>query len=204
MTQPNILTVPFGNSADSGSINPIPVDPSGLPQSASWEKGFPPITMLSLALGGRPPRGQDFNGILKAISEHIVFMCGGGAYKFRDEWLLQNGGYPLGAILINDSEDKLYISKIDNNIINFNTATPEEIADSWGVLAFEGVDLVIASLQQGIAQLNDSVEDIFEVLDTITGSSVNSVGGYTGDVTTEQVNTITRARTQARILAFMG
>lgn len=132
MSQPNLLLVPFGSSAASGTIEPIPTargagDP---PQKATWNEGFPSVTMTPLAAGGIPPKGQDFNGVLKAISEHTAFLCAGGIYKWNSAVVSVAGGYAKGAIVQSNDGLSAYVSAIDGNTINFNS-TPASIGVQW-------------------------------------------------------------------------
>lgn len=133
MAQPDLILTPFGANAPAGNIDVIPetLAPSDPPQKASWQGGFPPVTMIPLAAGGIPPRGQDFNGVLNAISEHTVFQGGGGQYKWDDAYVMANGGYPKDAVLQSDDGSAAYVSLIDNNSVNFNT-NPAAIGVSWG------------------------------------------------------------------------
>lgn len=133
MAQPDLILTPFGANAPAGNIDVIPetLAPSDPPQKASWQGGFPPVTMIPLAAGGIPPRGQDFNGVLNAISEHTVFQGGGGQYKWDAAYVAANGGYPKDAVLQSDDGSAAYVSLIDNNSVNFNT-NPAAIGVSWG------------------------------------------------------------------------
>lgn len=132
MAQPDLILTPFGANAPAGNIDVIPetLAPSDPPQRASWQGGFPPVTMIPLAAGGIAPRGQDFNGVLNAISEHTVFQGAGGQYKWDDAYVAANGGYPKDAVLQSDDGLSLYISAVDGNSDNFNT-DPGVIGTSW-------------------------------------------------------------------------
>ncbi|MEQ5183192.1 hypothetical protein ABN222_01530 [Providencia alcalifaciens] len=99
---------------------------------ATWDQGFGQITMLPVAAGGLPPKGQDFNGIINQISENIVYQSQGGRFKFSPEYAESIGGYPKGAILQSDDEKKEYQSLIDNNKVNFNTTS--NISASWELI----------------------------------------------------------------------
>ena len=64
ITTPVLIPVPFCNSGNKASI---PVDAPTTPDEAnyaSYEAGFPTITMIPTEANGIPPRGVDFNGIL--------------------------------------------------------------------------------------------------------------------------------------------
>lgn len=137
MAQPDILTIPFAANAAPETINPIPIsrEPTDPAQQATWSEGFPRVTMQSIATGGIPPKGQDMNGALKAISEHIVYMGSGGLYRWSDAWVAAKGGYPLGAVLQSNDGRSAYVNIVEGNAVNFNT-TPSSIGVSW--LPFAG------------------------------------------------------------------
>jgi microcystin-dependent protein len=64
-----------------GDINNIPAtDPgNGL---ASWELGYPIETQTPIASGGVPPRRQDMNGALNALSNHSLWYQQGGLWEY--------------------------------------------------------------------------------------------------------------------------
>lgn len=127
MAQPDLIITPFGENAAPGTIETIPetLGPGDLPQQASWNAGFPSVTMTPLAAGGIPPRGQDFNGVLKAISEHTVFVGGGGQYKWDAAFAADNG-YPLGAVLQKTGNDGFWL-----NLLEGNTTDPDAGGADW-------------------------------------------------------------------------
>lgn len=130
--QPDLILTPFGDDATPGTIDSIPESrgPSDPPQKATWTAGFPLVTMTPLPAGGIPPRGQDINGVLKAISEHTVFVGGGGQYKWSDEYAAKNGGYSKGNVLQSDDGASSFVSLVDSNAENFNTS-PSSIGTKW-------------------------------------------------------------------------
>lgn len=159
--QPDLIFTPFAENAPSGNVDYIPdaLSPSDPPQSASWEQGFPSVTMTPLAAGGIPPRGQSFNGVFKSISEHIVFLGGGGQYKWSQEFVTRKGGYPKGSVIQSDDGLSSYVSAVDGNTINFNSA-PGSIGVQW--LKYAGNTSIPDSseTQKGIIQLATSAESI--------------------------------------------
>lgn len=130
--QPELIITPFGESADPATVRDIPKsNPSGAPrQNASWEQGFPLITMTPIAAGGIPPEGPDMNGVLRAISRHASFVGGGGQYKWSAEYVAAKGGYPKGAVIQADNGEVSYVSTEDGNSTNFN-AYPDSIGKQW-------------------------------------------------------------------------
>ena len=156
MKQPKLLSKPW---ADTGLKNNIP-DGRGenIPsESATYEDGFPQITMTPIAMGGKAPSGKDMNGILNELSAHTVFQNQGGIYKFDPAFAEKIGGYSKGATLINDAFTQVFLSLVDRNKTNFNT---QNFVGKWQVIS--GVDFFVPKtqvatlVQQGIVQLNSS------------------------------------------------
>jgi len=129
VTRPTNLVKPF---CDAGTKNAIPVDDQTgtIPNGASYETGFPDITMLAKDAGGLPPFGQDMNGILAEITAHTHFQNSGGRYRFDAALVAVIGGYPAGFVLQSDDGTMEYRSAIDGNTGNFNT-TPSLIGVTW-------------------------------------------------------------------------
>lgn len=143
MAQPDLILKPFGAEATAGTINVIPDErPSGAaPQLASWSLGFPLITMTYPGAGGLPPFGQDMNGVLNAISQHTVYLGGGGLYKWSGAYVAAAGGYSKGAVVQSNDGLNSYVSLVDGNATDFNT-TPSEIGVSWQI--YSGQSLIQA------------------------------------------------------------
>ena len=108
--------------AAQGNKNTIPLNPTGT-QKASIIGGFPDITMTSIADGGIPPEGKDFNGLFYLATDYKAFLQNGGVITFNQVVSDLIGGYPQDAVLIyyNDQTNVFYhvISLIDDNIYNF-------------------------------------------------------------------------------------
>lgn len=130
--QPDLILIPFARDAAAGNVDAIPnsLGPSDPPQAASWTQGFPAVTMTPLAAGGIPPRGQSFNGVLQDITEHLVFIGGGGQYKWSTAYVAAKGGYSIGDVIQSDDGLSSYISAVNSNTTNFNT-TPASIGVQW-------------------------------------------------------------------------
>lgn len=130
MKNPKLISKPF---AQNGQKNVIPekYETSMESNQATWDQGFGQITMLPVSAGGLPPKGQDFNGILNQMCETIVHISKGGVFKFSADYATAINGYPKGAILQSEDEKKYYQSLIDNNKVNFNTASQDQIKTSW-------------------------------------------------------------------------
>jgi hypothetical protein len=108
---PPVLPEPFANDADPLYITTIP-DTTATPGRASYSLGFPPLTMQPVAGGGKPPFGQDVNGILFALSSHDFYVQSGQLYRYSSAVSTAIGGYAVGTLL----------GSTDNVTIWFNTA----------------------------------------------------------------------------------
>lgn len=79
VNQPDFLPSAF---ASNGDANVIPANNDGTAGLASFSKGFPAITQTPLANGGLPPQRADFNGILKMITQFLVYIQNGGLFAY--------------------------------------------------------------------------------------------------------------------------
>lgn len=86
----------------NGNKNTIPVESSSSTTEngiATFNSGFPPITMQPLSAGGIPPSGQDFNGVLYAVTLQQQWQNAGMTYAYNSTFASQINGYPKGAII---------------------------------------------------------------------------------------------------------
>ncbi|WP_019272743.1 phage tail protein [Neisseria lactamica] len=150
MPQPKLLSKAW---ASDGLKNSIPTTRSGgMPQEgATYADGFPSITMTPISTGGKPPSGKDMNGVLYEISAHTVWQNQGGRYRFDQAFCDAVGGYPKGAVLINDTLDTEYISLADANTHNPNSGNN---TGKWAIHAGKG--LKAGTAQAGIVQLSSA------------------------------------------------
>lgn len=154
MSQPDLILIPFGAGAASGTIEPIPDTrgPDDPPQKATWTYGFPSVTMTPLAAGGVPPKGQDFNGVLNAISLHTVFVGHGGQYKWSSAYVAATGGYSIGDVIQSNDGLNSYVSLVNSNTVDFN-ATPSSIGTLWGIWAGGNTQTQATETVSGIAKV---------------------------------------------------
>jgi hypothetical protein len=95
---PQFIPEAFAISAAPGDRNTIPATPLTT-QRASFELGFPPLTMLPVIAGGKPMLGPDMNGILYMISTHQVYAQSGKLYPYSADVAVAIGGYEVGTLL---------------------------------------------------------------------------------------------------------
>jgi hypothetical protein len=117
---PPLVPQPFANDAGPGFINTIP-DTTGSTSLASYQLGFPPLTFQPVASGGVPPQGQDFNGILNAVTQHLFALQGGQLQKYRADVSAALGGYALGALIAMADGAGYWINMLEGNTTNPDT-----------------------------------------------------------------------------------
>lgn len=116
MPNPDLIPVPFAQDGQKNTIqlDRIVSDPA---YRATWAEGFPADTRIPKEVGGEGPDGLDFNGILNALSQAVVFLQRGNAYQF-DESLAP---YPIGALVRSNDNLTTYQSTIAGNSNNPNS-----------------------------------------------------------------------------------
>lgn len=118
MLQPTrLISTPF---AQEGEKTQIQNATGEFDNSATYRLGFPPLTMQSIRLGGKPPKGTDFNGVLFDITENISFLCKGGRYQYNAGLSTLIGGYPEGSNLLLDDNVTEVVSTVADNQNNPN------------------------------------------------------------------------------------
>ncbi len=125
MTNPDVMIpVPF---AQNGLKNPINVtrQPDQDAQDATWDAGFPPVTMQRKEVGGLPPNGLDFNGVLHAVSADANHRQKGLSIEFNQDFATAIGGYPIGAKL--RLADGAYVE----STVEGNTNNPNSSMTGW-------------------------------------------------------------------------
>ncbi|WP_434243179.1 gp53-like domain-containing protein [Enterobacter roggenkampii] len=122
---------PFGINGPREPI--LATTPAG-DNTASYDSGFPPITMTLKSAGGLPPKGQDMNQILYELSALCRWFSAGAYNNFDSAFATSIGGYPKGSAVISDDGTKIYLSTIDAN-----TNNPNSVLTGWmDLLAFLG------------------------------------------------------------------
>lgn len=160
-TVPNPIFIPM-EFAKNGIKNVIQkVRQSGQDaQDMTWNDGTPPITLTKLEDGGLPPKGQDYNGVLNAISSHTVFGQNGGRYKWDAQVIAEFDGYPMDAIIQSDDGSCEFKSIVSPNTVNPNNG----LSGSW----------VIYSGQGSIPLATSTTTGIMRVLNVLTSTEVGS------------------------------
>lgn len=126
---PTPFNIPWANSAGSAYTRVIPqASQIGIQScAASLTDGFPPLTFIPSTAGGCPPFGQDFNGILKQITQWSQWQAAGAPTLYSSAFSGAIGGYPKGTVLANASTVGCWwLSIVDNNGSN-----PDASGSNW-------------------------------------------------------------------------
>lgn len=167
-------------------------------QDFTWVDGTPAVTMIDKADGGLAPKGQDFNGVLNALSEHTVFNQNGGRYKWSQEVIDNYGGYSKDFIIQSDNGVTEFISLVDNNTINPNTT----LGSAWAVYAGEGSIPTASSTTPGIMRVLNVLNsnEVAAAASAATAKSLNDTKLAISDV----VNNLTTTATNRALSAAQG
>lgn len=141
------------------------------PQDATWENGWGSITFTPIENGGKPPKGQDFNGVLNAFGDHIVFNQNGNRYQWSQSVIDEFGGYNQGAIVQSDDTTKEFLSLEANNTVNPNNG----LGGKWVVYAGQGSIPIATSTTVGITKVLNVLNstDIASALSAAQGKVLN-------------------------------
>lgn len=130
----------------NGNKNSIPINSSTTTLGngeATFDSGFPPLTMTAISAGGIPPDGKDVNGILYSVTLKQQWLDAGMSYPFSSDFSTAIGGYPKGAAIPFSSFDGVWL-----NTINNNASTPENTGESpsgWVPVSSYGISTIVAS-----------------------------------------------------------
>lgn len=109
---PKKMPVPFGVN---GSREDLLSTAATGDSTASYNNGFPDITMLNESAGGVPPKGQDFNQILYELAAAARWADAGGVRQYDSTFATSIGGYPKYTRLTGSDGLTEYISTVDDN-----------------------------------------------------------------------------------------
>jgi hypothetical protein len=148
--------------------------------AASLNDGFPPLTFTPATAGGCPPSGQDFNGILKQLSQWAQWQSAGGPVFYDSVFAASVGGYPNGAILSSAvTPGTQWMSTVDNNTTNPDTSTGNQVVGGTGWVQAPG-QVPIGTPMQSFLSSAQTGYVISNVL-TIGDASSNATGRANAD-----------------------
>ncbi len=166
---PDKQSKPFGINGQREDI--LPTTPSG-DNTASYESGFPPITMILKSAGGLPPKGQDMNQILYELSALGRWSSAGALNTYDSSFASGIGGYPSGSVLISNDGNTIYVNTVDSN-----STDPNASGAGWKTL-FNYLNLIEAGNTTGKIALIGNVFTDTNKCAVITKTGANANGRY--------------------------
>lgn len=151
MSNPYMVQIPFCNTGNKNAIQ-LTQQAGQDPEDATYQEGFPPVTMLNENAGGLPPKGLDFNGIFYELSSPIAHYCRGDRIQFDAIYAAAIGGYAKGWVVASNDYQKDYISLVDNNL-----SDPNGTNTTWAVYAGQGSVPTATSTTTGTVKLVNSL-----------------------------------------------
>ncbi|WP_162505768.1 phage tail protein [Candidatus Arsenophonus triatominarum] len=149
--------MPFGANGSRRDLTAK--TPTGSNQ-ASYDAGFPPITMTIKAAGGLPPDGRDMNQALNELYTGYRWHNAGAGYPFDADFATAIGGYPAGAKVPNSTNDGFWLNTIDGNTTNPEvldaSATGWVPVNSYGITSITGLEtgtITLTTLQAAKEEL---------------------------------------------------
>lgn len=155
---PKKQPVPFGVNGQREEL--LATTPAGN-QQASYDVGFPAITMLLKSAGGLPPKGQDFNQILYELASIARWAGAGGNYQFDSAFSTAVSGYPVGATVLSSDGAGFWL-----NGTNGNTTNPE--AADYTLTGWVPVDHVGITALTGLVSSTVTLSSLQAAKDVIT------------------------------------
>jgi hypothetical protein len=178
--------VPFGVN---GNREPIEATTPAGDNSASYDVGFPPITMILKAAGGLPPKGQDMNQILFELSSLARWASAGAINRFDSAFSAAIGGYPQDAQVLGSDGKTVWRSSVNNN-----TNDPNSVTTGWIKVA----DDIASILSLGTAAYRAVGVGTNQIPDI--SSFVGGVGTNSGHFKVPMANGVTMQVRVGRVL----
>ncbi|WP_338561916.1 tail fiber protein [Erwinia sp. E_sp_B04_7] len=165
---PSRITKAFGVN---GLRNSIATDSSNTTDSngiATFDKGFPSVTMQPLSAGGIPPSGKDMNGVLYSATLQQQWYNAGMTYPFNADFATAVSGYPKGAILPSSALTGQWL-----NLNESNSTTPESptgASTGWVPINNYGVTQLSLSSASVVLSSNQAAKDRIILTGTLTAN----------------------------------
>lgn len=163
---PKKQPVPFGVNGQREDL--LSTTPAGDNQ-ASYDAGFPPITMILKSAGGLPPKGQDMNQILYELAAIARWAGAGANYPFDSTFATAIGGYPAGAKVLASDNAGFWLNETDANSTNPEAAdytltgwVPSGHTGTTAITGLAASDVTLSSLQ--------AAKDVITLAGTLTAN----------------------------------
>ncbi|ELY4600371.1 tail fiber protein [Cronobacter malonaticus] len=169
---PSRITKAFGVN---GLKNAIPVDSNAVTDNsgvATFDKGFPPITMQPLSAGGIPPSGKDMNGVLYSATLQQQWQNAGMTYPFSQDFSDAISGYPKGAIVPSSVYTGQWLNLSESN--GTSPESPTGANTGWVPINNYGVTQITMTSGSVVMSSLQAAKDRIIITGTLT-SNVNLI-----------------------------
>lgn len=173
------------------------------PEDFTWSEGAPLITMTKIEDGGKAPKGQDVNGVLNALSEHVIYGQNGNRYTWSQDVVNGFGGYALGAIIQSDDTTKEFRSLVANNTVNPNNG----LGGVWEIYSGQGSIPIATSTTAGITKVLNVLNsnDVGSALSAAQGKALNDIfARFSGSLSANGGCTIVLGNTGQNLVVQWG
>lgn len=151
---PSRLSVVFSVNGDKNTIPTNSTSETLAQGLATMESGFPPLTRIALSAGGKPPKGQDFNGIFNDVYTRLQWSAAGMGYPFNSDFSTAISGYPRGAIIPASDYSGQWLNLRDGNTMGPESSSGDKTGwvpqSAYGITSISGVSgssITLTSLQ---------------------------------------------------------
>lgn len=135
MSNPSVMVyVPFALNGKKNTIQ-VTRQTNQDEEDATLSEGFPDVTMIKESVGGKAPKGLDFNGIFYLLSVDTVHRQSGQQIQYDATYATNIGGYKKGAVVQSTDLSKFWISTVDENTTDPDSSS----ASGWSRFAYTPV-----------------------------------------------------------------
>jgi hypothetical protein len=188
---PSPFNIPWANTATCNTPYSATCYTAPVPQAsqigivncaASLTDGYPPLTTVPVSGGGCGPFIQDFNGILKQITQWSQWQSAGNALVYNSGFSTAINGYPKYATLaVVATPGCNWISTADNNLSDPDTGGANWLETCTLVQAASGGGL--ATIQSGAnTQLKIATAGVTASM-LASGAAASNIGSLGGVLT---------------------
>lgn len=185
---PRLLGTVWGKNAGPAYITTVP-DASQIGTTngaASFADGYPPLNDTPAAAGGVPPRIQDANGVLNALSASVQWYGAGGPVFYNAAFATAIGGYPRGAMLATtlNFADGTPVSRIISSLNNNANDPVSGAASVTGSIT--GTTLTVTAVGSGALAVGQYLSNPTGSM--TAGTTITALGTGTGGTGTYTVS----------------
>lgn len=165
---PDRIGTVFASSGQYNDIGTTSSTSSLAAGTATYDVGFPPLTMTAISSGGVPPAGRDMNGILYDITQKLQWSDAGMGSPFDSTFAASISGYPAGAVVPSSDYSGFWQNTVDGN-----TTSPENSSGAstgWVPHSFYGSTSVTASSSSITLTSLQAARDEIVVSGTLTAN----------------------------------